>query len=63
MTTPVTLRDASMVVQGYLKSIIESGAPPEKWEELLKAALPLHVRYTKRYHENMNLIKKDTKNG
>jgi hypothetical protein len=42
MPEPRTQRDFDITVTAYLKSIIESGADPKNWENLLKQALKLH---------------------
>ncbi len=40
-------RELNITVQGYLKSVIESGAPVDNWDTLLNKALATHVSKVK----------------
>ena len=50
----MTQKDVEITTTAVLKSVIESGAPKEQWEELVKHGVCVYVKISNSWKEQLN---------
>lgn len=50
----MTPKDIEITTVAILKSIIESGAPPEQWDELVKKGIVVYMARVRGWKEYLN---------